>query len=43
MLRFMTGFILGYTVAKRPPDENDIKTFFSDVEVFFEKVRSKFT
>lgn len=37
----MTGFILGYAVAKRPPNENDVKTFISDLERFVKSIRTK--
>lgn len=31
MIRFVSGFLLGYMVAKRPPTEAEVKELFSDL------------
>lgn len=41
MFRFVSGFFLGYVVAKKPPDENDVKVFVSDMERFWDNLRKK--
>lgn len=32
MIRFFSGFLLGYIVAKRPPSEKDFEMFKSDIQ-----------
>ena len=35
MIRFLSGFILGYIVAKKPPTSAEIQTFGVDLQRFF--------
>ena len=36
MIRFLSGFILGYVVAKRPPTKAEFHEFQKDVRRFFD-------
>ena len=42
MIRFLSGFALGYICAKKPPSSADIETFGADLQRFFLEL-SKFT
>ena len=42
MIRFVSGFLLGYIVAKRPPTEQDIQSFKQDVQRSLELLGIKF-
>lgn len=35
MIRFLSGFIVGYMVAKRPPTQADFEEFQADVHRFY--------
>lgn len=35
MIRFLSGFALGYICAKKPPSSKDIETFGADLQRFF--------
>ena len=35
MIRFISGFILGYMVAKRPPSHAEVEEFKKDLSTFF--------
>ena len=37
MIRFISGFILGYVVAKRPPTRAEMDDFQRDVRRFFDE------
>lgn len=37
MIRFLSGFILGYVVAKRPPTRAEFNEFQNDVRRFFDE------
>lgn len=37
MIRFFSGFLIGYMIAKRPPSAQEINTLKSDIESFFQK------
>jgi len=41
MIRFISGFLLGYMAAKKPPSSDDIRAFGSDIQRFFYEL-SKF-
>ncbi len=41
MIRFLSGFFLGYMVAKRPPTRAEFDEFRKDVEVFFTEMFKK--
>lgn len=38
MIRFLSGFILGYVVAKRPPTREEFDEFQNDVRRFFDGI-----
>ena len=38
MMRFISGFILGYIVAKKPPTSAEIQTFGVDLQRFFSEL-----
>lgn len=42
MIRFFSGFLFGYMIAKRPPTEQDIETFKRDVQRSLELLGIKF-
>ena len=35
MIRFISGFLLGYMAAKKPPSSDDIRAFGTDIQLFF--------
>lgn len=35
MIRFISGFILGYMVAKRPPTKVELEEFQADIRRFY--------
>ena len=35
MIKFLSGFALGYICAKKPPSSADIQTFGADLQRFF--------
>jgi len=37
MMRFLSGFFLGYMVAKRPPTESELRGMMEDVSVFLRR------
>jgi len=41
MIRFISGFILGYMAAKRPPTKEEVQQFGTDIQrlisIFMEK------
>lgn len=41
MIRFISGFLLGYMVAKRPPTRAEFDEFQRDVRRFFEDITKK--
>ena len=41
MIRFLSGFILGYVVAKRPPTRAEFDELQRDVRRFFDGVFPK--
>jgi len=38
MIRFLSGFALGYVCAKKPPSSEDIQTFGADLQRFFSEL-----
>lgn len=40
MIRFLSGFFLGYMVAKRPPTRAEFDEFRKDVRRFFDEFTS---
>mgnify|MGYP006077308003 CR=1 FL=1 len=42
MIRFVSGFIFGYMVAKRPPTEQEIHAFKQDIQRSLELFGIKF-
>jgi len=38
MIKFFSGFALGYICAKKPPTSADIQTFGADLQRFFSEL-----
>ena len=43
MIRFVSGFLLGYIVAKKPPTQDEFNTMKLDIQTFFEYIFNKKT
>ena len=43
MIRFVSGFLLGYIVAKKPPTQDEFNTMKIDIQTFFEYIFNKKT
>lgn len=41
MIRFLSGFFIGYMVAKRPPTRTEFDEFRNDVATFFAELLKK--
>jgi hypothetical protein len=41
MIRFVSGFLLGYIVAKKPPTQDEFNTMKIDIQTFFEYIFNK--
>ena len=41
MIRFVSGFLLGYIVAKKPPTQQEFNTMKLDLQNFFEYLFNK--
>lgn len=42
-MRFMSGFILGYMVAKRPPTSSEMREMVDDVATMLDPLRKWFS
>lgn len=42
MIRFLSGFALGYLVAKKPPSDEDVQQFKRDIQRSLEALGIKF-
>jgi hypothetical protein len=38
MIKFFSGFFLGYMVAKRPPTQEDINMLTTDIQNFVKRI-----